>query len=85
MKSPTRIRTFASVLAMVALVLLGSGEPSGAETWQTQFDWKDAGIGSPIPTGSHTWEDNTLTLTGGGAGLNRGQRHGLERTRAIRG
>lgn len=32
--------------------------------------WQDAALGAPAAPGRHTWDGQTLTLTGGGAGLN---------------
>ena len=34
------------------------------------MEWRDTGIGAPAPSGSHTWDKTTLSVTGAGAGLN---------------
>ena len=36
----------------------------------TMGEWQDAGIGDPAPGGSHAWDQQTLKVTGAGAGLN---------------
>lgn len=39
---------------------------------QAAYAWQDVGIGNPALTGNHTWDKQSLTITGTGAGLNVG-------------
>ncbi|MCU0873179.1 MAG: hypothetical protein MUE50_12640 [Pirellulaceae bacterium] len=51
-----------SVLALIVCVPAAGSEAA--------FAWQGSDIGGGQPTGSHTWDGQTLTVSGAGAGLN---------------
>ena len=57
-------------LASAATILTTCTLRMASAAKQSASEWHDTSIGAPAAAGSHTWDNNTLTVTGAGVGLN---------------